>query len=76
MNTTNLLTRASQPRTLFPRVIWLAARDGQAHAAINRCLRTPCDRRPIDPRFAWPETQPRCTTCLAGVEKVLPAKQR
>lgn len=50
------------------RVTWTAARDGEAHAAIAGRLRTPCGRQPIEPRFAWPETQPRCAACLAGVE--------
>ena len=59
-----------------PRVTWTADHDGQAHAAITRRLRTPCGRRPIDPRFGWPETRPRCAACLAGVEEVLPAKRR
>jgi hypothetical protein len=49
---------------------------GLAVAAFTRRVRTPCDRRPIDPRFGWPETQPRCPACLAGVEEVLPAKRR
>jgi hypothetical protein len=59
-----------------PRVTWTAAHDGQAHAAITRRLRTPCGRQPIDPRFGWPETRPRCAVCLAAVEEVMPAKRR
>jgi hypothetical protein len=59
-----------------PRVVWTADRDGHAHAAITRRLRTPCGLRPTDPRFAWPETQPRCAVCLAVVEEVLPTKRR
>lgn len=58
------------------RVIWTADRDGQAHAAITGRLRTPCGRRPIDPRFGWPETQPRCAACRAAVEEVMPSKYR
>ena len=58
------------------RVTWTADRNGQAHAAITRHLRTPCGVRPIDPRFAWPETRPRCAACLAGVEEVVPSKRR
>lgn len=58
------------------RVVWTAPRDGEAHAAITGRLRTPCGLRPIDPRFAWPETGPRCAVCLAAVEEVAPAKRR
>ena len=58
------------------RVAWTADRDGQAHAAITARLRTPCGLRPIEPRFGWPETTPRCSACLAAVEEVLPAKRR
>jgi len=58
------------------RVTWTAARNGQAHARIADRLRTPCGLRPVEPRFAWPETMPRCAVCLAGVEEVLPAKRR
>ncbi len=53
-----------------------ADRDGQAHAAVTRRLRTPCGLRPIEPRFGWPETTPRCPVCLAGVEEVMPTKRR
>lgn len=59
-----------------PRITWTAARDGEAHAAITGRLRTPCGRPLVEPRFAWPETRPRCTTCLAGVEEVATAKHR
>lgn len=58
------------------RVTWTADRDGQAHAAITRRLRTPCGRRPIELRFGWPETQARCPACLAAVEEVVTAKRR
>ena len=58
------------------RIVWTADRDGQAHAAITGRLRTPCGLRPIEPRFGWPETMPRCPVCLARVEEVLPAKRR
>ena len=58
------------------RVVWTADRDGQAHAALTRRLRTPCGQRPIEPRFGWPETMPRCPVCLTGVEEVMPTKRR
>ena len=58
------------------RITWTAAGDGEAHAAITGRVRTPCGVRPVEPRFAWPETQPRCPVCLAGVEEVAPAKRR
>ena len=61
---------------MIRRVTWTADRDGQALAAITRRLRTPCGLRPVDPRFGWPETRPRCAACLAGVEEVLPSKRR
>ena len=59
-----------------PRVTWTADRDGQAHAAITRRLRTPCGRRPIDPASAGPRRGRAAPVCLAGVEEVLPAKRR
>ncbi len=59
-----------------PRVTWTAARDGQAHARIAGRLRTPCGLRPVEPRFAWPETRLRCAVCLAAVEEVVPTKHR
>jgi hypothetical protein len=59
-----------------PRVTWTAGPDGQAHAAFTRHLRTPCGRRPIEPRFGWPETQARCPVCLAAWEEVVTAKRR
>ncbi len=49
------------------RVTWTADRDGQAHAAIGGRPRTPCGRVPLEPRYGWPETQPRCPECLEGV---------
>ena len=58
------------------RVTWTADRDGQAHASITGRLRTPCGRRSIDPRFAWPEAEPRCAVCRAAVEEVVPPKHR
>ncbi len=58
------------------RLTWTADRDGQAHAAMTGRLRNSCGRRPIEPRFGWPETQPRCPVCLAAVEEVLPARRR
>jgi hypothetical protein len=72
------LDRAGAPSDARPRrrVTWSADRDGQAHAAISRRVGTPCGRRPVEPRFAWPETQPRCAVCLAAVEEVVSAKRR
>jgi len=58
------------------RVTWTADSDGQAHATITRRLRTPCGRRPVEPRFGWPETMPRCAVCRAAVEEVAPAKRQ
>jgi hypothetical protein len=52
------------------RITWTAARDGEAHAAITGRLRTPCGRQPVEPRFAWPETQPRCEVCRAAAKEV------
>jgi hypothetical protein len=73
---TRLRPSAGAPGVRRARITWTADGDGQAHAAISRRLRTPCGRRPLDPRFGWPETQPRCAVCLAGVEEVLSAKRR
>ena len=61
---------------MSPRITWTADRDGQAHAVITYRVRTPCGLQPVQPPFAWPETQPRCAVCLAAVEEVLPAKRR
>lgn len=53
-----------------PRVTWTAGPDGQAHAAIAGRPRTLCGLRPVEPRFAWPETRPRCAVCLRAAEEV------
>lgn len=58
------------------RITWTAGRDDEAHARIASRPRTLCGLRPLEPRFAWPETQPRCAACLAAVEEVVPAKRR
>jgi len=52
------------------RISWTAARDGHAHARIAGRPRALCGLRPVEPRFAWPETQPRCAVCLAVAEEV------
>lgn len=52
------------------RITWTAARDGRAHARIASRPRTLCGLRPVEPRFAWPETQPRCAVCLAIAKEV------
>ena len=57
------------------RVAWTADRDGQAHAVITYRVRTPCGLQPVPPRFAWPETQPRCAVCLAVVKEVTRVKR-
>jgi hypothetical protein len=59
-----------------PRITWTASRDGEAHAAITGRLRTLCGRPPVEPRFAWPETRPRCGLCLAAAEEVATAMHR
>ncbi len=53
-----------------PRITWTAARDGEAHARIAGRPRTLCGIRPVEPRFAWPETRPRCAVCLRTAEEV------
>ena len=58
-----------QPRH---RVTWTAARDGEAHARIAGRPRTLCGIPPVDPRFAWPETRPRCEVCVRTAEEVAP----
>lgn len=50
-----------------PRVEWQADRDGVGHVRIGAALRTPCGRRPIDPRHAWP-IDSRCETCTTALE--------
>ncbi len=53
-----------------PRITWTAARDAEAHARIAGRPRTLCGIRPVEPRFAWPETQPRCEVCLSAAKEV------
>ncbi len=52
------------------RVAWTADRDGQAHARVAGRPRTLCGIPPVEPRFAWPETRPRCDACLAASKEV------
>lgn len=52
------------------RIAWTADADGQAHARIAGRPRTLCGLQPVEPRFAWPETQPRCGVCLAAAKEV------
>lgn len=56
-----------------PRVAWQADSDGVGHVRIGRDLRTPCGRRPIDPRHAWP-LDSRCETCTAAVVAITQGK--
>ena len=46
------------------RPIWLAARDGTAHARWPGIPWTFCGQQPLDPRYAWPEAT-RCGICEA-----------
>lgn len=48
------------------RYLWIAERDGTAHAQLRGALRTVCDLRALDLRFAWPKTR-YCPDCTATV---------
>lgn len=45
-------------------LVWIAGKDGVAHAARPGHVRTLCGLRPQDPRWGWPESA-RCGDCQA-----------
>lgn len=53
---------------------WVAARDGIAHARLDRDRsgRTLCDRPATPERYAWPASE-RCATCVQRAKEAATA---
>lgn len=64
--------KAGPPMTVIRRdgLVWVAPRDGLAHATAGHALRALCGARPTPDRYAWPirEFCPACNR-VAGERK-------